>query len=148
MRQVLISLFCFSIAGFSFGQNPPGTIQIRSHEILWKDVAGGPLPSGAKVAVLEGNPKQEGMFTQRLFLPPGTVLMPHWHPREERVTVLDGCVYVAFGDSLDWTKGHVFEGGSFYLNPPKQNHYVWTIEGAWVQITGMGPWELNFVKKE
>ena len=58
---------------------PPGTIQVNEKSIVWKD---GPptLPKGTKVAVLEGDPKQPGIFTMRLRIPAGSKVMPHWHP--------------------------------------------------------------------
>src|SRR2546425_13215234 len=61
---------------------PPAAIQ-------WKD---GPaaLPSGAKLAVLEGDPAKEGPFTIRLTLPAGFKVPPHWHPNIEHTTVISG----------------------------------------------------------
>lgn len=138
-----ICLVFFSKPLFSQQVLPQGTIQLRPEEIEWKD--GNPnLPPGAKTAVLEGNPKQEGIFTMRVYLPPGAVLKPHTHPREERVTVLEGIVRVAFSETVDWTKGTAFGPGSYYVNPPGAAHLVWTNEGALVQITGIGPWEIHF----
>src|SRR6266536_3312362 len=79
---------------------PPGTIQVHQRAIAWKD---GPptLPKGTKVAVLEGDPKAPGIFTMRLKIPAGSKVMPHWHPRPERVTILSGKVAVGFGDKWD-----------------------------------------------
>lgn len=118
-------------------------IQFDAAEINWKD---GPptLPLGTKTAVLEGDPKQEGLFTMRLKLPAGTKIAPHWHPREERVTVLAGSLSVGFGEKPD-RPGRRFRAGAYYVNPPRVSHYVWTEEEALVQITGSGPWELHYL---
>jgi len=45
-------------------------------DVAWKD---GPasLPSGAKLAVLEGDPTKEGSFTMRVLLPDGYKIPPH-----------------------------------------------------------------------
>jgi quercetin dioxygenase-like cupin family protein len=58
-------------------------------EIQW---APGPpsLPAGARLAVLEGDPTQEGIFTMRLSMPDGYRIPPHWHPAFEHVTVPSG----------------------------------------------------------
>src|SRR5437764_13078341 len=76
---------------------PPSTIQIDAAKIVWKD---GPptLPKGTKVAVLEGDPKQPGMFTMRLRVPAGSKVMPHRHPPPGRVTMLSAREAVGFGD--------------------------------------------------
>lgn len=121
---------------------PPGTIQVNSGAIVWKD---GPptLPKGTKVAVLEGDPKQAGIFTMRLRIPAGSKIMPHWHPRPERVTILSGKVAVGFGDAWNDKELRAFNAGDFYVNPAESHHYVWFPRASVIQITGEGPWVLN-----
>jgi quercetin dioxygenase-like cupin family protein len=122
---------------------PPDAIQVTG--VVWK--AGPPtLPKGTKVAVLEGDPKQGGMFTMRLKIPAGTRLQPHWHPRPERVTVLSGLAEVGFGDTFDRRSTKHFGAGSFYVNPPKSHHYLYFPRETVLQLTCEGPWELNYVK--
>ena len=55
--------------------------------IEWKP---GPaaIPAGAKMAVLEGDPTQEGPFVLRFQFPDGYHIPPHIHPKTERVTVI------------------------------------------------------------
>src|SRR5262245_55695447 len=121
---------------------PPEAIQVDAAKIAWKD---GPptLPKGTKVAVLEGDPKQPGMFTMRLHVPAGSKVMPHWHPRPERVTILSGKVAVGFGDTWDDKELRSFGPGDFYVNPPESHHYVFFPRTSVIQITGEGPWELH-----
>jgi quercetin dioxygenase-like cupin family protein len=97
------------------------------------------------VAVLEGDPKAAGMFTMRIKLPAGTIIPPHWHPRDERVTVLSGKVLVGMGDTFA-KSGTAFEAGGFYVNPPNVHHYLWVPEESVLQLTCMGPWELHAVE--
>jgi mannose-6-phosphate isomerase-like protein (cupin superfamily) len=121
---------------------PPGTIQVTN--IVWKD-APPSMPKGAKIAVLEGDPQQSGMFTIRLKLPAGSSVPPHWHPRPERVTVLSGEAQVGFGDvvSTDVTS---FKEGTFYVNPPESHHYVLFPKETVIQITGDGPWVVHRIE--
>jgi hypothetical protein len=123
---------------------PPDAIQINAAKIVWKD---GPptMPKGTKIAVLEGDPKAPGMFTIRLRVPAGSKVMPHWHPRPERVTILSGKVAVGFGDKWDDKDMHGFNGGDFYINPAESHHYVWFPRTSVIQITGEGPWELHLL---
>jgi uncharacterized RmlC-like cupin family protein len=81
----------------------------------------------------------------RLQLPAGARLNPHTHPADERATVLSGSLHVAFGEKFDATKGQVLSAGAFYLNPTPMPHFVWTDEGCVLQVTGIGPWGLNYV---
>lgn len=124
---------------------PAGAIQLNAGDMKWTD---GPaaLPPGTKVAVLEGDPKKPGPFTMRIRLRARSRIAPHWHPREERVSVISGSLGVGFGEVLDTSKGKLFKAGAYYVNPAKAHHYVWTDWGVLVQITGNGPWELKFLE--
>ena len=121
---------------------PPGTIQVPGGTGLWGP-APPSVPADSQMMLLEGNPAEKGFFTMRVRLSAGTRLQPHWHPREERVTILSGLARVGFGDTFDEARMASFGPGSFYLNPPKSHHYVWIVEDTEMQLTGMGPWELH-----
>lgn len=113
-------------------------------DIKWAD---GPasLPVGAKVAVLEGNPAQEGPFTMRLQLPDGFQIQPHWHPAVERVTVISGTFNLGMGEKFDKSKGRALTAGSFTFMPPGMRHYAWATGETVVQVHGTGPWKINYV---
>ncbi len=117
-------------------------IGFTSDAIVWKD---GPptLPAGSKIAVLEGDPRADGMFTMRVRVPAGAALAPHWHPRDERVTILSGAADLGFGSTADPSKTTRYGAGSFYVNPPRVMHYVYFREETVLQMTGVGPWELH-----
>ena len=134
--------FLILIAAAAIAAPPDGTIQVAVKSIVWRD---GPpaMPKGTKMAVLEGDPKAPGMFTIRLRVPAGSKVMPHWHPRPERVTVLSGKVAVGFGDTWNGKEMHGFSAGDFYVNPAESHHYVWFPRTSVIQITGEGPWELK-----
>jgi hypothetical protein len=137
-------LLCFN--GYS-QELPKGAIQVLPEEIKWLD-APPPIPPGSKIAVLEGNPKEDGFFTMRVMIPAYYTVPAHFHKKDERVTVLEGVVYVGFGDKTDTTNASKFTEGSFYLNPSESNHYVFTqSEGCVLQITGIGPWGINYVEE-
>jgi quercetin dioxygenase-like cupin family protein len=146
MRRLLIPLLVVAAsAPVASDPVPAGAIQVPGGEVNWSP---GPpsMPAGTRVVVLEGDPKAGGMFTQRMQVPAGARIAPHWHPRPERVTVLSGTVAVGFGETVDEARVKRFGPGSFYVNPPQSRHYVLFLEDAVVQITGEGPWELHYVK--
>jgi quercetin dioxygenase-like cupin family protein len=113
-------------------------IQVTS--ITWVD-APPTMPAGTKMAVLEGNSQEGGIFTLRLKVPAGSKLAPHTHPRAERVTVLSGKVVVTIGG-----KSTTFTAGGFYVNPPDEVHSVTFAEESVLQLTCEGPWKLEYVK--
>src|ERR687892_450885 len=107
---------------------------------VWND-APPSMPQGTKMAVLEGSPREAGIFTIRLRVPAGAAIAPHTHPRPERVTVLSGKVTVSIGGGET-----TFGGGGFYVNPPNEVHSLSFGEESVLQLTCEGPWELNYVK--
>lgn len=125
---------------------PEGTVQhvVHANQIEWKP---GPtnLPPGCEVAVLEGSPKSADLFTARFRLEKGFYVPPHTHPKDERVTVLDGKVSVAFGENASHEDARQFGPGDYYVNSRGAVHSVWIDEASVIQVTGIGPWELNFV---
>jgi quercetin dioxygenase-like cupin family protein len=75
-------------------------------------------------------------------LPAGARLAPHWHPRDERVTILSGAAELGFGATADRKATKRYDAGSFYVNPPRTMHYLYFPEETVMQMTGVGPWEL------
>lgn len=141
MRPLAIAALLLSLAA---GANPPGTIQLLPQDVAWKPASPG-MPAGTQIAVLEGDPKAAQWFTIRLKVPAGAVIRPHWHPRDERVTILSGAVAVGFGETVDAAAVKRFGPGGFYVNPAHSRHYVLFPEASVVQVTGVGPWEVHFL---
>ena len=122
--------------------DPPGPMQ--PEEIKW-----GPTPpvlaSGAEMAVLAGDPAKSGPVTLRLKMPAGYVIAPHWHPTDERVTVISGHVGLGMGDTLDKKKSKLLKPGGYAVAPANMHHYAWTKTGAIVQVDLMGPFAITYV---
>jgi quercetin dioxygenase-like cupin family protein len=125
---------------------PAGEVQhvVRSDEIQWQACPPG-LPPGCEITILEGNPKQADLFsvrfnsTQLLYLP------AHTHPKDERVTILKGSVAVAFGKDAKRADAKEFGAGDYYVNARNAVHSVWVEKGTILQITGIGPWRVDYV---
>ena len=106
------------------------------------------LPPGAQVAVLEGDPKKEGFFTMRIKMPDGYRVPPHWHAKEERVTVLSGTLNLAHGDTFDATKAKPLGPGTYSSMPPKMTHFAWMTGETVLQLSTLGPWTITYVHPE
>jgi quercetin dioxygenase-like cupin family protein len=113
-------------------------------EIRWTD-APASLPRGAKVAILEGNPSQQGPFTMRLQMPDGYRIPPHWHPAVEHVTVISGTFNLGMGDRFDASAVRAMPAGSFAFMPPGTRHFAMARGETVVQVHGVGPWQINYV---
>jgi quercetin dioxygenase-like cupin family protein len=154
MKRILFSVFLLLLCSELYSQNVLGgtpqqetkAIQIYADSLKWND-AKPPLAPGAKIAVLEGNPKESGHFTIRVKMPPYYKIPPHVHPVDERATVLAGAMYVGFGDVMDTTKANNISAGCFYINPAGMHHYAFTgKEETILQISTNGPWGLNYIE--
>jgi quercetin dioxygenase-like cupin family protein len=142
MRTVVIaSLLAATIISAQQTPKTEAPIGITPEAVVWSD---GPatLPPGSKMAILEGSPRAEGMFTMRVRIPAGSTIPPHWHPRQERVTVLSGAIDLGFGTVANKDSVTRYRTGSFYVNPPRVVHYLFFPEATEMQITAIGPWEL------
>ena len=104
------------------------------------------VPSGAQLAVVEGNPgAASGDYTVRLKMPDGYRIAPHWHPHRENVTVISGTFKVGMGDTFDKDKMGSFPAGSFAYLDPDMHHYAMASGEVIVQVHGSAPLQFNYV---
>jgi quercetin dioxygenase-like cupin family protein len=122
----------------------PEHLILTADDLQWAD-APPSLPTGAKLAKLEGDPAKEGFFTMRLKLPAGYKIPPHWHPGYERVTVVSGIFNLGLGESFDESKTKVLPAGSYVSLPSKTAHFAMTTKETVLQLTTIGPWGLTYV---
>lgn len=128
-------------------EGPPEHVTFRSHEIPWQDGPGS-FEKGAQFAVLEGDPGAAGIFTMQLKLPDGFVVNPHWHPNVERVTVLEGTFLLGSGRVVEKETAQSLPTGSYTSMPPGMVHYAMAEGETIIQLTSVGPWEINYVNPE
>jgi hypothetical protein len=117
---------------------------VNNTDIKWGD---GPpaLPKGVQVAVLEGDPTKEGMFTIRATMPANYKIPPHWHPTNEHVTVLEGSLYMGMGEKMDEHNATQLKVGGFSMMPMKTAHYAFTKEKCVIQVHAMGPFDVTYI---
>lgn len=125
-------------------QARPDHIMLIEPELKWAD-APPALPSGAKLAVLEGDPAQAGPFTMRIKVPANYKVAPHWHPADEHVTVISGGFYMGLGDKFDEKVMKELTPGGFAVMATGTRHFAMTKKETEVQVHGIGPWAINYV---
>ena len=101
---------------------------------------------GIKTVVFKGNPEQLGLYTIMLRVPAHTRIAAHSHRDDRIATVISGTWHIGYGDRFDEAKLKALPPGSFYPEPPSQNHFAETDnEPVVVQITGFGPSSTEYV---
>jgi len=104
------------------------------------------LPRGAKLAVVSGDPSQPGPFVIQLRFPPAYSVPPHSHPADEHVTVIEGALSLGMGSIEDRGRMTALGRGKSVVAPANMAHYASTTQGAIVQISSQGPFQITYVK--
>ena len=103
------------------------------------------FPAGARMAVLQGDPSKNELFTIRLDLPKGYRIGPHFHPTDEHLTIISGKFQVGMGDSMNSRQTMTLTQGGFATAPAQQHHFAIARTHAIVQVHAMGPFQLTYV---
>jgi hypothetical protein len=153
MRRVLIvAAIAVVLSANALAQQPRGTsgamkpaaVMVLPSEARWSP-APPSLPAGAEITVLEGDPTQSGPFTLQLRVPDGYKVAPHWHPTDERLTLVKGTLMMGMGDK--WMDDDMKEmtPGAFVLLPNHSPHYVQAKGEAILQVQATGPFDLTYI---
>ena len=109
--------------------------RVTTGELTW--VTG---PTGNQNAAIAGDPKKNGMYIYRTRFPAGFRNKPHFHPDDRIVTIMEGTLYVGYGETMDDGAMKALPVGSIFTEPSKQPHYVWAKDGeVIIQVIGTGP---------
>lgn len=138
------TLLAASIAWAGAKDAPKTHVMQTPEEIEWKP-APDSLPPGAQAALLEGDPKKPGFFALRLKLPAGYKIPAHFHPVQERVTVIDGVFQLGMGNTFDAKALKKYPTGSYLSMPAGMRHFATSLDGAVIQLNTVGPWGISYV---
>jgi quercetin dioxygenase-like cupin family protein len=103
------------------------------------------LPRGAQMTVLMGDPMAAGPFVVRLRAPAGYQVAAHKHPDVETITILSGALRFGEGQGLDPRREQFLHAGDFASATPGMGHWFVVNEDAVVQVTGTGPWKIDYL---
>ncbi|MFY0992030.1 cupin domain-containing protein [Halomonas sp. C05BenzN] len=113
-----------------------------------EDLSWGPVGSmgdGAEIAIIEGNLSEEAPFTIRIRLEDGYEIRPHVHPAYERVTVLDGTLHFAHGESFDPDATQALPVGGYAIMSPGDPMFGYADGETVIQLHGTGPWGIEYL---
>jgi quercetin dioxygenase-like cupin family protein len=102
------------------------------------------MPKGGKLAVLMGDPTKAGPYVIRLKAPDGYKIPPHWHSKDEQLTVIAGTLRLYMGDTMDG-EPHALTAGDFHALPGRMHHAAQAEGETVVQINGVGPFDIHYL---
>ena len=143
MKSLIAATVLAGFAQASLAQ-PAAPTPIVPGSVQWQSTS---VP-GLENAWFVGAPDKPGVYAMRVKLPAGARIPPHTHPDERFSIVLEGTIYVGFGEVFDEAKVVAIPAGGMYVAPAGLPHYVWARDGAAIyQETGAGPTATNFIKR-
>jgi hypothetical protein len=133
---IVVGIVAGAMTGIA--KDSPDFVRIAPADIHWHDVPNG---HGVQQAILLGDPAKAGMYVLRVRFPPYVMDVPHWHPNDRYVTVLEGTWYTGTGDTFDLSRAVPLKPGSVMMHPAKATHWDGSggAEAVIVQIIGEGP---------
>lgn len=110
--------------------------------IEWQEIGA----DGTKYALLEGNRNTEGeAFTYAFFIPAGFWDPAHWHTQDARVAVMQGTLYLGYGDEHSEADLKAYPAGSYVLVPANARHFDGSLEDTLIIGTAVGRWATHYV---
>jgi hypothetical protein len=103
------------------------------------------LPSGAKVAVVSGDPSKPGPFTLRIDMPPDYAVRPHHHPTIEELRVIEGTFHLGHGPKWDEKAFETVAPDQLVSMQAKQPHFVHAASRVLLELKSTGPFEFTYV---
>lgn len=152
MARVAAAMACVAVlSAGALAQQPTGTsggaapVHMLTPSALTWSPAPGALPSGAELAVMDGDPGSSGPFTIRLKMPAGYRIPPHWHPTDENITVIEGTLLMGMGDQMSEDAAKPLGVGAFAKMPQNTHHFAMAKGPTVLQIHGPGPFQITYV---
>ena len=110
------------------------SVRLEPKELNWRGLEG-----GVQYAPITGDEHTGDMYVYRVAFPGGHKSAPHYHTDQRVITVLQGSLYVGYGDEYDESKLKKLPEGSVFTEPKDTPHFVWAKEGrVLMQVTGTG----------
>lgn len=121
--------------------------EVVAEDLVWTELELPGFLPGLQLAPVHGDPSADGeAYTLRLRFPDGYRFPPHWHPRAENVTVLEGSFQLAMGEAFDEAALNTYAPGD-YLFIAGENPHFGQVSGVTVlQLHGVGPFAINVVE--
>jgi len=136
MRPMLL----FLVIAFNLQQSVLGQQPAQGQVIPLK-----PFSPIHRFEILSGDPTKTGPYVIRIHAEPGYVIMPHIHPEDENIVVLEGSWAAGMGERYNPQTLEPMEAGSYILLPGKMAHFALSKTRTILQVHGLGPFTPRYV---
>jgi hypothetical protein len=125
----------------------PAMMAVAGADVAFADAdLPGFLP-GMQIATIQGDPSvADEPYTLRLLLPEGYAFPPHWHPRAENLTVLEGWLHLAMGEAYDEAALETYGPGDYLFIEGENPHFGKATARTVLQLHGIGPFDIQVVE--
>lgn len=90
-----------------------------------------------------------GAFTLRLKFPKNYKIPAHWHPTDERITIISGVLFFGLGDKLDMKMVAPLKTGAHGWVLKKTTHFAYTeTQEVVIQLDAQAPWGITYVNEK
>jgi len=144
MKKLQIAIGIAVLALASPARSMDDQVFVNTGDIKW-GAAPPVLPKGAKLSVLYGDPGKPGPYVLRLAAPANYRIPPHWHTQTENLTIVSGALYLGMGDKLVAKEARALKAGGYHYLPAKMHHYAFTRTQTVIQVSGEGPFDINYI---
>lgn len=113
----------------------------RSKSQHWKTIE-----PGAQEALLFGSLQRRGKeFVIRYRTQRRIAVPPHWHPRDEHITVIRGRFQLGFGREQRPAALRTLRAGDYLCVPARKPHFSVFHRGTEVQVHGLAPFRTVYL---
>lgn len=121
-------------------------VPVAEAALDWAPMTPPGFDEGMEIAGIYGDPAAAGgMYTIRLRFPDGYRFPPHFHPKAENVTVLDGTFLLAMGEESDEDRLRAYVPGDYLFIEAEHPHFGGARGETIVQLHGEGPFDIIVV---
>lgn len=123
-----------------------GMAEVPAASLKWGPLELPGFAPGLEIAVVNGDPSAEGLYTIRLRFPAGYKFPAHNHPNAENLTVVSGTFLLGMGEKTDPKGIKKYGPGDFLWIPGKMSHFGGVEDATIVQLHGIGPFGVTVVE--
>lgn len=115
----------------------PNVVQLKRTAIVSMD---------KRVEAVRGDRRKPGEpFVIRIHAEPGYIIMPHRHPTDENIVVVEGSWALGMGDRFKKDVLEPMEAGDFGFAPKQMAHFALSKTETIIQVHGIGPFVTQWV---
>jgi quercetin dioxygenase-like cupin family protein len=101
---------------------------------------------GQWVEMVWGDPEKPGeIFAIRIHNDAGYIAMPHVHPMDEHVVVVQGAWWFAMGSRFEPSALKEVKLGDFTIGPKNMPHFGWAKVETTIHVYGIGPFRSTLI---